>query len=100
MLSSFAAMPTMNKSHTHTWIWPLYIPVHVVIYNYNHKEELFVLHTIGLRQPVQNSTGRWYVVIIIILLCLASLRISFGKCLAAAVMMPHWKWVEVHHFTA
>lgn len=41
MLSSFAAVPTMNKSHTLN----MASPVHVVIYNYNQKEELFVLHT-------------------------------------------------------
>lgn len=46
--------------------------------------------------------SRWSVVIIPgpYLLCLAWLRISSGKCLAAIVMMLRWKWVEVHSLTA
>lgn len=44
--------------------------------------------------------GWWYAVIVIMLLCLAWQRISFGKCLASAVMKSQWKWVEVHFLTA
>lgn len=60
----------------------------------------FSKHSLNLTQLVQNSFGRWYDVIIIALLCLAWLRISSGKCLAAVVMMLHRNWAEAHPFTA
>lgn len=40
-----------------------------------------------LTLSLQISSGRWYIVLIITLLCLAWLRISSWKCLAAVVMM-------------
>lgn len=44
------------------------------------------------------AQGWLYTVIIIMLLCLAWQRISFGKCLASAVMTVQWIWVEIYFF--
>lgn len=74
---------------------------HIYVNNFFFSPYLSFQHVTNQIQPVQKQ--QWQMVRgdnNYILLCLAWLRISSGKCLAAVVMMLHWNWVEVHGLTA